>query len=100
MLNVDIKFDTTAIKRMTAEIKAELKVYPQQALTEFKDLTPIRSGNARRRTRLSATNQAIIADYPYAERLDAGYSSQAPQGMTKPFDKWVKDKVNKIFRKR
>lgn len=67
------------------------------AFDTFKDVTPIgdpnrwktkykpknyRPGNARRKTVLR--DNSINADYPYAKRLNEGYSSQAPNGMTEP----------------
>ena len=48
----------------------------------FVQNTPIRSGNARRNTVKS--NNDIDANYPYAQRLEEGYSKQAPKGMTEP----------------
>lgn len=48
----------------------------------FVSITPKRSGNARRSTKLE--NNTIDADYAYAERLDQGYSKQAPRGMSDP----------------
>jgi hypothetical protein len=59
----------------------------------FRDSTPIRSGNARRNTHL--TQDTIQADYPYATRLDNGYSPQAPAGMSKPTDQFMKDWIAK-----
>jgi hypothetical protein len=44
--------------------------------------TPIRSGNARSKT--IKGNGEINAAYPYARRLDNGYSRQSPAGMSKP----------------
>jgi len=44
--------------------------------------TPIKTGNARRHT-IKGTDE-IRAEYPYAQRLDAGWSRQSPDGMTKP----------------
>jgi len=44
--------------------------------------TPIRSGNARRSTHKSGNS--IDANYAYAQRLEEGYSKQAPKGMTEP----------------
>lgn len=55
--------------------------------------TPIRSGNARSNTDLKGNE--IQANYPYATRLDNGYSRQKPQGMTKPTIKWLQDYVKK-----
>jgi hypothetical protein len=88
---------TDTITRDLDRIKRELDRLPQQALEEFRDLTPIRSGNARRRTRLSG--DVIQADYAYAERLDQGWSQQAPQGMTRPWETRVARRLQKIFGK-
>lgn len=52
------------------------------AYKTFVKKTPIRSGNARRKTRLQGNT--IDAAYPYAQRLEEGYSKQAPDGMTEP----------------
>ena len=49
--------------------------------------TPIDSGNARRNTKLSGSS--ILAQYPYAKRLNEGYSKQAPDGMSKPTDQYM-----------
>lgn len=60
----------------------------------FKDITPEKSGNAKRKTSLRDTE--IVADYPYAGRLDQGYSRQAPKGMTEPTIKHLSE----VFKKR
>lgn len=52
------------------------------AYKAFKENTPIRKGNARRNTKKQG--HTINADYPYAQRLEEGYSKQAPKGMTEP----------------
>lgn len=44
--------------------------------------TPIKTGNARSKT--TKSNGEISALYPYAKRLDNGYSRQSPAGMSKP----------------
>jgi hypothetical protein len=72
-----------------------LAQYPAQAADKYRELTPRRRGNAQRRTQLR--NDEIAADYPYATRLDQGWSRQAPQGMTKPFGVWVRQQVRRIF---
>lgn len=97
MISADIKIDDK-IQQMTKRIKRDLAKYPKEAEAEFKSLTPIRSGNARRHTNLRG-NDKIVADYAYAERLDDGYSKQAPRGMSIPFEKWVRQKVKQIFGK-
>jgi hypothetical protein len=65
----------------------------KEAYDYFKQETPIRSGNARSRTRLQGDE--IQADYAYAQRLDAGYSNQAPRGMTKPTEKFIQEYIRK-----
>lgn len=85
---------TTDLKR----IEKELKALPKDALQKYVSLTPIDKGNARRKTKLKG-NDTISANYPYAARLDEGYSKQAPDGMTKPWEKWLESKVNKIMEK-
>lgn len=63
----------------------------------FKNKTPIRSGNARRRTTYRDNN--IRADYPYAGRLDQGYSRQAPEGMSQPTVEYIQDYIQKTLRR-
>lgn len=65
----------------------------REAYDYFKRETPIRSGNARNNTRLRSDE--IWADYAYAQRLDAGYSSQSPAGMTKPTEKFIQEYIRK-----
>ena len=44
--------------------------------------TPIRSGNARNRTKLN--RKTINSKYGYAGKLDEGWSKQSPKGFTEP----------------
>ena len=59
--------------------------------------TPIDTGNARHHTTLKGAE--ITAAYPYAKRLDNGYSRQSPDGMVKPTVKailaYIKSKLGK-----
>jgi hypothetical protein len=57
--------------------------------------TPVRSGNARRSTKKSGNT--IDANYPYAQRLEEGYSKQAPKGMTEPTIEEVRAYVYKTL---
>jgi len=83
---------TSSIK----SIKAKLKLLPQEAYKEFVKETPIRSGNARRSTKLNGN--VISANYPYAKRLDEGYSDQSPDGMTTPTEAFIKKRVKQILK--
>lgn len=76
-------------------VKKQLNSIPQQGFDFFYKITPIRSGNARRRTTLRK-NQ-INASYDYARRLDTGYSKQAPRGMSKPTLDFVRRLARKIL---
>ena len=68
-------------------------VMAKEAYEYFRDITPVRTGNARNRTRLQ--RDEIQANYAYAQRLDDGWSRQAPRGMTAPTEKFIRDYINK-----
>lgn len=90
---------TLTVNTMTSSLKRiqkKLTQVPKEAYTEFVSDTPIRSGNARRKTRLQG--KTINANYPYAKRLDEGYSQQAPDGMTKPTEDFIKKRVAAILK--
>jgi hypothetical protein len=77
-------------KQITAEAMAK------EGFNYFRKITPIAAvngGNARRNTFLN--KDTIEANYPYARRLDEGYSPQARDGMTKPTEAYVQDWVKK-----
>ena len=83
---------TNSLKR----IQKKLNQVPKEAYKEFVQETPIRSGNARRKTRLQG--KTINANYAYAKRLDEGYSKQAPEGMSKPTEDFIKQRVAAILK--
>jgi len=70
---------------------------PKEAYDFWRSVTPIRTGNARRRTRLQGNK--IKANYNYAVPLDNGHSSQAPEGMSKPTERFIIKRLQKIMRK-
>ena len=84
------------ITNSLSSIKAKLKLLPKEAYKEFVKETPIRSGHARRSTKLNGN--VISANYPYAKRLDEGYSDQSPDGMTTPTEEFVKKRVRQILK--
>jgi hypothetical protein len=73
----------------------QLSTIPSLAYRFFVSVTPRRSGNARRRTRLQS--DIINADYPYAQRLNRGWSRQAPKGMTQPLVQYLRKLVRQIM---
>jgi hypothetical protein len=94
-MSVTIKNNIT---KSLKNIEKNLAQVPKEAYKEFVQNTPIRSGNARRKTRLDGTK--IKAQYPYAKKLDEGFSNQNPDGMSKPTEDFIKKRVAAILRKK
>ena len=84
---------TPSLKKMARGVK-EL---PEFAFNAFVGYTPFRSGNAVSKTYLKKT--VIEANYPYAKRLDEGYSKQARRGMTEPTFKDIERYLKRTIRK-
>lgn len=78
-------------------IKMEVAKLPKDAYNFFVRETPRKSGNARKQTKLQGNT--INADYPYARRLDKGYSKQAPRGMTEPTVEYIERIAKQKIRK-
>ncbi len=93
---MSITFNVNVLTSRLQKIQNKLDKVSQEAYQEFVKETPIRSGNARRKTKLQGNT--ITAQYPYAKRLDDGYSQQSPDGMTKPTEAFIKKRVKDIFR--
>lgn len=92
MITMRITIDDKITKQLRKDQKF-LQNLPQEAYNYFVAQTPIRTGNARRSTDLKGNT--IVADYAYAGRLDTGWSKQAPQGMTKPTERFIDREINK-----
>lgn len=88
------KFENRTGRQIKLIIK-DLGDLPDRAGKVFKQTTPIKTGNARKNTRVAGNT--IIAGYDYARRLDQGYSKQAPQGMVKPTLDFVVKELKKMF---
>lgn len=96
-------------KKQVDDLFDTVKELPGYVLEEgydyFKRITPIRSGNAKRKTVLKKGKQfdtrsnKIHADYPYAGRLDEGWSKQARRGMTDPTYEQMKKFTDDFIRK-
>ena len=86
-------------------IQKKLNNLPKEAYKEFVKNTPIKTGNARRSTRLKG--KTIEANYQYAQVLDKGRhmtsrgmrgSEQAPEGMSKPTEEFIQKRITKILK--
>ena len=91
-----MKIDTKEFDRLMKE----LKKVPEQSVVKagafFKDKTPIRTGNARSKTKTEVRRTRINADYPYAGRLDEGWSKQAPKGMSDPTIAYLEQVIDEM----
>lgn len=92
-----IKVDLSDLTQKFIAASKLKKEVMRKALPIFVGYTPIRTGNARNKTRLKSDE--IVADYPYAQRLDEGYSRQAPKGMTEPTIKDIARIVKDVLRR-
>lgn len=95
-MKLDIKI-TNNISPAFAKMKKQLNQLPEDAYKVFVKETPIRSGNARSRTKLKNNKKTIDANYPYAQRLDEGYSKQSPKGMVEPTMDYIAEEFIKIM---
>lgn len=79
------------------KIQRQLDNLPREVFTFWVSVTPQDKGNARRKTKLRG--DTIVADYPYAKRLNEGWSKQAPEGMSKPTEEFMQRRIKEILRK-
>lgn len=90
--------DTSGLNAKLNNLEELKEQIMPKAYKYFKSITPKRSGNARFQTKLN-NQYEIETTYPYAERLDNGWSKQAPNGMTKPTEKEIARLVQQYVRK-
>lgn len=79
------------LNRHLARLRALENDLPKEAHQHFQSITPIDTGNARRSTAVSG--KSIQGNYDYVNRLNDGYSRQAPNGMTEPTIEFIRGKI-------
>ena len=92
MIKVRVKGLDKATKKIFDHIDDVVARVSQDTIAEAKRITPVRSGRAKRSWKKVKTGKysfEVVNRVPYAERLDAGYSKQAPRGITRPASKAV-----------
>ena len=94
MIQLDVK-GISQIQTNLKKVQQKLNKVPDEAYKVFVQNTPIRSGNARRNT--VKKRNVIEAQYPYAKRLDEGYSKQSPKGMIQPTLDFIRKRVKQIL---
>ena len=112
-----IKLDSRAFEKDLKDVERFVtKVLPKNAHKEYESNTPKQSGNARRKTALRKNRNGfeIQANYDYARVLDeglypnppkqgtgktiAGYSTQAPRGMSDPTIDYIEQSLEDYLR--
>jgi len=99
-----VTLDATQFLKLVDKLEDMPNKVMSKAYDYFKAETPIRSGNARRNTKKQlggsrVGTSRILADYAYADRLDNGWSSQAPDGMTDPTTKFIQQEIDRALRR-
>jgi hypothetical protein len=88
------KVDLRSFSKQMSQLGKAFDTLPEFALESFKSHTPYRSGNARRNTVLRGNS--VIADYPYAQRLEDNWSSQTQgNGMVAPTEEDIQKEVDR-----
>jgi hypothetical protein len=95
-----ISVDSKNVEKLLLKNSQVASQVIDKAFNYFVSITPKDTGNARRNTNLDKANLTIEADYPYAYRLDNGWSRQfGGKGMSKPtikeLDRWVREELRK-----
>ena len=89
-----VKVDLTQFNRQMSQALNALVDLPEFAEETMREKTPFRSGNARRNTNLRGNT--VVANYPYAERLEDNYSPQTRgQGIIAPTEAAIQREVNR-----
>ena len=90
-------FNTDGFNRKIRKLEKLEDEVLKESLPFVKSITPIDSGNARRNT--FRDKNKIKGNYPYAGRLDEGWSKQAPAGIIEPSVNKILDNIKKYIRK-
>lgn len=93
-----IKIDLSKTNQLFDDLEEMPDEVMKDAYNFYKNITPVRNGNAKRNTLYK--NKKITSRYPYAGALDEGWSKQAPDGMSEPtikqLDKIVEKYIERI----
>lgn len=75
-----------AIREIQRVVEREIREYADDVQTVARAKTPIKTGNARRNWRKASRKDGFEVEnrVPYIERLNEGYSKQAPRGIVGP----------------
>jgi hypothetical protein len=89
-----VKVDLSEFNRQMIRAQRALDDLPEFAEKSMQKHTPVRTGNARRNTNL--TGNTVVADYPYAQRLEDNYSPQTRgRGIIAPTEQEIQREVDR-----
>lgn len=93
MIKISFKADNIE-KAIGPEVEKELQALADTLQSEIKSRTPIDKGRARRgwQQRSQSSSTSVENRVPYIERLEKGYSKQAPRGFV---NQSIKATINK-----
>lgn len=93
-----VKIDSSIFKKRMQKLEEIPELSMKNGHIFLRNKTPIRSGNARNKTKRN--DLVIKSNYAYAGRLDEGWSKQAPKGFTDPtidyLENFINNQVGKI----
>jgi hypothetical protein len=92
MLSVRVTGTDRTAKSIMRKIDTLLARVSSDAFKEARSITPVRSGRAKKAWKLEKRgkyNVEVVNRVPYASRLNQGYSSKAPRGITRPASRSV-----------
>tara|TARA_R110000803_G_scaffold24966_6_gene59857 strand:+ start:2608 stop:2904 length:297 start_codon:yes stop_codon:yes gene_type:complete len=97
-MSIKIKVNTNQFDGLMKDLDKMPRHVMKLLYPYYVNATPIRTGNARNRTKLNSLS--INSRYGYAGSLDEGTSTQAPKGFTAPsikqLDQLVTNEVKRI----
>ena len=96
--NSGMKLNEQDLKRLQKKITNAIGDSMSSTYNFYKDKTPVRSGNARSKTKFNKNRNIINSNYDYAGRLDKGWSKQAPKGFTDPSLDFLEKEITKRFK--
>ena len=91
-MTTSFKVNTKEVERLLDKLDTVAEEVIDLAYPILKNNTPVRQGNARNRTKQQGLT--IKSDYPYADKLNNGWSKQAPKGFTEPTIKFMERFIN------
>jgi hypothetical protein len=96
---VGIKVNKRDLQELKKDIDKAIDTSMKSTYIFFKKVTPKDTGNAKSKTMYDQRTLTITGAYPYAARLDDGYSQQAPKGMTQPSLVYLRRELTSEFAK-